>query len=411
MVVVQSTGAVRALKRLPLLTLGIIAVNAIVFVTIGRDVTAAGYPADVSPMHVYGLIPSHLSMGKMFTSCFVHAGLAHLIINMGMLYLFGREVERAMGKLEYGIFYIGACFASSLAHAGIVLAAFPPYYASQPVVGASGAVAGVVAIYAVRYHRRILDFLGLQVPALLVILGWLILQLILGMVGLYRDSFLGLGLKQVSYWSHLGGFAFGLIVALASNMALQGEREYLIAEARRHYDSGSNLEATHYYEALTKCDPDNAFAYAELGRLWAILEEEDQSLPYYQTAIELYISQGMELEALARAEEMKRFWPGSAIPAPTRFRFASYLEESGHTLDALQRFRELAGDEPESVEAEMALLKIGRLQLSFQLDPIAARATLTDFLARYPRSEWRRFAEDVLTRAQEPSARETTADA
>lgn len=399
----EHTGRVRALRRLPLLTLGIIVANVIVFVILGRDFNATGYPADISAMNVYGLIPSRLSMGKMITSCFVHAGLAHLIINMGMLYLFGRDVEHAIGKLEYALFYIGACFASSLAHAGIVLAAFPPYYAGLPVVGASGAVAGVVAIYAVRYHRRILDFLGLQVPALLVILGWLLLQLVLGMVGLYRDSFLGLGLKQVSYWSHLGGFAFGLIVALASNMALQGEREHFITEAQRHDDNGTTLEATHYYEALTKCDPENAYAYAELGRLWAFLKEEDQSLPYYQTAIEFYISQGMELEALARAEEMKRFWPGSAIAAPTRFRFASYLEESGQTMEALRWFRDLAADEPESVEAEMALLKIGRLQLSFQHDPSAARATLTDFLARYPRSEWRRFAEEVLTRAQEPA--------
>lgn len=410
MAVDQSNRPVGALKRLPLLTLGIIAVNIMVFIVAGRDSTAAGYPADVSPMHVYGLIPSHLRIGKMLTSCFVHAGLVHLIINMGMLYLFGRDVERAMGKIEYGLFYIGACLASSAAHAIIVLAAFPPYYASQPVVGASGAVAGVVAIYAVRYHRRILDFLGVQIPALLVILAWLLLQLVLGLVGLYRDSFLSLGLKQVSYWSHLGGFAFGIIVAYVSNMALKGEREHLISEGSQRYESGSYLEATHYYEALTKCDPDNAFAYAELGRLWAILEEEDQSLPYYLTAIELNISQGMELKALARAEEMKRFWPTSTVPTPTRFRFASYLEESGRTNDALQWFRELAEEEPESVEAEMALLKIGRLQLSFECNPAAARATLGDFLARYPRSEWRRFAEDVLARAQEP-ARQAPAEA
>lgn len=410
MAVDQSTGSVSVLRRLPLLTLGIIAANTIVFIIVGRD-SAAGYPADVSPMHVYGLIPSHLRIGKMLTSNFVHAGWAHLIINMGMLYLFGRDVERAMGKLEYGLFYIGACFASSVAHTAIVLAAFPPYYASQPVVGASGAVAGVVALYAVRYHRRILDFLGLQVPALLVITGWLILQLILGMIGLYRDSIFGLGLKQVSYWSHLGGFAFGLLTAALSNMALQGEREHLIGEAERHYDSGGTLEATHRYESLTKCDPDNAFAYAELGRLWAILEEEDQSLPYYQTAIELYISQGRELVALERAQEMLGFWPKATIPTPTRFRFASFLEESGRTMDALQWFRELADEEPESVEAEMAMLKIGRLQLSFQRSPEAAMATLTDFLDRYPKSEWRRFAEEVLTRAQEPSAQQVTAEA
>ena len=394
----KSTGFVRAVKRLPVVTLGIIGINVLVYLMISRDTSSAAF-SDISPMHVYGLIPAHLRIGKMLTSNFVHAGVGHLFVNMGMLYIFGRDVERAMGKLEYAMFYIGACFASSILHTAVVLAAMPSYYANQPVVGASGAVSGVVAIYAVRYHRKMLKALGIEIPALLVILVWLVMQLLLALIGLYRDSFLGLGLKQVSYWSHLGGFTFGIITALASNMALQGEREHLIAEAKQHYDNGSILEATHRYEALIRCDPDNAFAHAELGRLWAILEEEDQSLPYYQMAIELSLLQGEEGEALARADEMKRFWPNSVIAAPTRFRFASYLEESGRTERAIYAFRKLAEEQPDSVEAEMALLKVGQLQLSFRHDPEAAVATLEGFLYRYPKSEWRGFAEEVMERA------------
>lgn len=403
MVEAKPTELMQTLKRLPLLTLAIIATNVIVYLFMWRDVGSSAYSADVSPIHVYGLIPSHMRVGKMVTSCFVHAGVGHLLVNMVMLFLFGRDVERAMGKLEYGMFYIGACLASSILHAAVVLAALPAYYADQPVVGASGAVAGVVAIYAVRYHRKVFDFFGVAIPALVVILAWLIMQMALGLIGLYRDSFLGLGLKQVSYWSHLGGFTFGLVTALASNMALQGEREHLIAEAERNYDAGATLEATHRYEALIKCDPDNAFAHAELGRLWAILEEEDQSLPYYMMAIELDILQGKEGEALARADEMKRFWPNAGIAAQTRFRFASYLEESGRTERAIHAFRRLAEDAPESVEAEMALLKVGQLQLSYRNDPAAARSTLEGFLTQYPQSEWRRFAEETLTRAAQSS--------
>lgn len=385
-------------KRLPVLTLSIIGINVIVYLMMYRDASSAGF-SDTSPLHVYALVPSQLRVGKMLTSNFVHAGFWHLFVNMGMLYIFGRDVERAMGKLEYAMFYIVACFTSSILHVAMVFAALPPIYANQPVVGASGAVAGVVAIYAVRYHRKMLNVFGIEIPALVVILVWLVMQLLLAVIGLYRDSFLGLGLKQVSYWSHLGGFTFGIITALASNMALQGEREHLIAEAQRHYDSGGVLEATQRYEALIKCDPDNAFAHAELGRFWAILEEEDQSLPYYQMAIELYILQGKEGEALARADEMKRFWPKAMIAASTRFRFASFLEESGHTERAIYALRKLAEEDPDSVEAEMAMLKIGQLQLSFRHDPAAAVATIEGFLNRYPKSEWRGFAEEVMERA------------
>lgn len=388
--VMADTRLWQTLRRWPVLTITIIAINVFVYVFASRD---------AGSFELYGLIPSRLRVGRMITSCFLHAGVGHLAINMAMLFVFGRDVERAMGKIEYGMFYIGACLTSSVLHAAVVLAALPIYYADQPVVGASGAVAGVVAVYAVRYHRKVFDFFGAAIPALAVILVWFVMQMALGVIGLYRDTFLGLGLKQVSYWSHLGGFTFGLVTALASNMALQGEREHLIAEAKRCYDAGSTLEAAHRYEALIKCDPDNAFAHAELGRLWAILEEEDQSLPYYRMAIELYILQGEEEEALARADEMKRFWPNATIPAQTRFRFASFLEESGRTQRAIAAFRKLAKDAPDSVEAEMALLKVGQLQLSFGRDPDAARSTLEDFLARYPHSEWRRFAEETLARA------------
>ncbi|NLN75065.1 MAG: rhomboid family intramembrane serine protease [Armatimonadetes bacterium] len=382
----------------PLLTLGIIGLNVLVYLSIFRESTP-GYP-DINPTRLYGLVPAHLKVGKMLTSNFVHASAGHLLVNMTMLYIFGRNVERSMGKLEYGLIYIGACFASSIMHAAMVLAAFPVYYSEQPVIGASGAVAGVVAIYAVRYHRKVFDIFGLYIPALWVIAAWLIMQLAFAIVGLYKDSFWGMGLKQVSYWSHLGGFSFGLLVALAGNMALHGEREHLIDEARRLYDNGSILEATQRYEALIKCDPDNAFAHAELGRFWAILEEEEQSLPYYHRAIEWYLSQGREAEALACADEMKRFWPKAAISASTRFRFASYLEESGHTQKAIRALRRLAEDVPDSVEAEMALLKIGQLLLSFERDPSAAISTIEGFLTRYPDSEWKQFAEEVIRKAQ-----------
>jgi len=98
-----------------------------------------------------------------------------------------------MGKLEYALFYIGACFASSAAHVGHGACAFPSQFADQPVVGASGPWLGWWRIYAVRYHRRIFRFLGLEVPALIIILGWLILQLIFGVVGLYATASWGWG--------------------------------------------------------------------------------------------------------------------------------------------------------------------------------------------------------------------------
>jgi len=384
------------LQHLPYATIGIIVLNVIATVLACRD--RLFYSEYYAP--AYGLTPSALRLGSLLTSTFLHDGYVHLTINMFFLYAFGAPVERAIGRLEYVLFYIGACFAASLTHVGIVLGTLPDYYETRTLVGASGAVAGVMGMYVVRYHRRNLRFAGIEMPALLLVMAWLVLQVGLGVLGLYRDEILGLSLKQIGYWSHLGGFGFGIAVALMANMALQGEREYLQNRAKQHEFEDNLLEAIRDHENLLRYDPDNAESHAQIGRLWALLEEEEESLRYYHVAIELYISQGREEQALATAEEMKRFWPKSMLAAPTCFRLASYLEETGELESAMRMFREIAERSPDSLEAQMSLLKIGQIQLSALSEPLSAIATLTDFLKRYPSSEWRKFASEALDRAK-----------
>lgn len=389
-------------RNLPLVTLTIIAVNVIVYL-----LTSGSTDSFKVTARDYGLIPSKLltgntlaSIGRMLSSTVIHDGVFHLVSNMALLLLFGRDVERAMGRLEFLLFYIGVCLASAIVYVSIVFAALPAVYAGAEVVGASGAVAGVMGVYAVRFHRKSFPFGEIRLPALLVILAWLIAQVVLGIRGLY-ESPLSQEVGRIGYWSHLGGFAFGIAIAVFTNMALQGEREYLVSEAQQHYDEGNLLESTRNYEALLRYDPDSAFAHAELGRIWAILDEGEQSLPFYGTAVELYLRQGKQEEALRVADEMRQFWPKAGLPAPTRLRLATYLEEEGEIDRAVAALRNIVETDGECVEAQMALLKIGQLQLSSLHDPQSAIDTLQSFLQRYPNSEWHNFAEGTLARAEE----------
>jgi len=389
------TALTQRIGQLPFVTISIIALNVLATAMARSDMIY--YECYVA---VYGLVPEHFRVGSLLSSTFIHDGYVHLAMNMALLYVFGSAVERAMGRLEYVMFYIGACFAASLMHIAIVYATLPPYYATRAVVGASGAVAGVMGVYAVRFHRRSFHFGGMELPALLLIMLWLILQVVLGVLGLYRDEVLGLGLKQVGYWSHLGGFGFGIGVALIANMALHGEREYLINQAARNDAEGNLLEAIQNYEHLLKYDPDNALCHAEIGRLWGILEEEDDSLRNFHMAIELYVSQGQEEKALEVAQQMAQFWPSTNLSSATRFRLASYLEEAGQPERAIAAFEQIAQSDPDSAEAQMSLLKVGQLQLISLGKPSLAILTLHSFLDRYPRSEWRRFAVETLLRAE-----------
>lgn len=389
-----------ATREMPWITIGIISINVILAILTRHDMT---YYAQVYA-NTYGLIPSRLRPGSLLTSAFLHDGYVHLTMNMVLLYLFGSRVEKIMGRLEYFIFYLAACFVASLAHVAIVFASLPPYYATRAVVGASGAVAAVMGMFAVRFHRTVFRFAGIEFPTLLIIMIWLFLQLGLGITGLYRDEILGLGLKQVGYWSHLGGFAFGVAVALMANMAVDGEREYLVEQAHTNCEEGNLLAAVQNHENVLRYVPSDADSHAELARLWALLDEQPESLKYYRVAIQLYISLGKEDRALEVAEGMMRFWPENKLNATARFRLATYLEEVGEVRRALDEFRSIAADSPESVEAQMSLLKVGQLQLSALGQPEEAAESLREFVRRYPDSEWLQFAQESLARATSSSA-------
>ena len=380
------------IRQLPLVTLSIILLNVLVVVITRNNM-------DTVPLN-YGLVPARLSFYSLFTSNFIHDGLAHLAFNMLLLYVFGRDVERVLGKLKYLLFYLGACLAGSIIHTLVISATLPPFYAGLPVIGASGAVAGVVGLYAVRFHRKTLHFAGMELPALFVIMCWLALQLVLGIAGLYVNDIYGMSIKLVSWWSHLGGFAYGIIIALLSSQALIGEREYLSAKARDDYDRGSLPEAVGDYETLLKYDPDNPFIYAELGRLWGILGEDLHSISYYHTAIELYICQGKEQEALILVDEMKEAWPETALSVSSQLRLASYLAETGQAPQAIKAYREIIEDNPDSAEAQISLLEIGKLQQTALNDSSAAIETLTLFLSRYPNSKWIDSIKQTLEKLQ-----------
>jgi len=378
-------------QQLPLVTLSIIVLNVIVAVLTRNKM-------ETVPIE-YGLVPGQLSISRLFTSNFLHDGFVHLTFNMLLLYAFGRDVERVFEKLKYLLFYLGACFAGAIAHTLVVFAALPPYYAVLPVIGASGAVAGVVGLYAVRFHRKTFHFGGMELPALFVIMCWLVFQLVLGVAGLYVDDVYGMSIKLVSWWSHLGGFAFGIAVALIGNQALHGEREYLITKARDDYEQGNLAKAAGEYETLLKYDPDNPVVYAELGRLWGILGEDLHSISYYHTAIELYICHGREQEALAVVDELKEAWPETALSIATQLRLASYLEDTGQTPQAIQAFRQIIEDNPDSAEAQISLLKIGQLQLTVLNDSSAAIITLNELVNRYPNGKCVDSAQQMLAEA------------
>lgn len=142
-----------------------------------------------------------------FSAMFVHGGLLHIGSNMWFLWIFGDNVEDRMGKGRFLLFYL----ITGLAAAAAQIVANPT--SSTPMVGASGAVAGVLGAYMLLYpHGRVLTLMWIvwfiqfiELPAIIVLGMWIALQVIQALIG---QGMLGGG--GVAYLAHIGGFAAGL---------------------------------------------------------------------------------------------------------------------------------------------------------------------------------------------------------
>jgi len=148
---------------------------------------------------------------SLFTSQFLHGGWAHIIGNMLFLWVFGDNIEDALGHVTYLAFYLASGVAAAFAQA------FVMGPSNIPAIGASGAIAGVLGAYLLLYplaRIRILVplfilFWTIQLPALLVIGWWFVQQFFYG-VGSLSEA----GMGGVAFWAHVGGFVAGLIFIL-----------------------------------------------------------------------------------------------------------------------------------------------------------------------------------------------------
>ncbi len=155
----------------------------------------------------------------LFTSMFMHAGLAHIAGNMLYLWIFGDNVEDRLGKLPYLLFYLvcglGATFAQTY---------FDPQ-SSLPNVGASGAIAGVLGAYIFMYPQQKVNVLMgrsiVPMSALIVIGLWFLLQFTSGISTLYSTNEGG----GVAYMAHVGGFLSGLVISIVLSKLMPQNKE------------------------------------------------------------------------------------------------------------------------------------------------------------------------------------------
>lgn len=166
----------------------------------------------VGLVYTFGVVPALIMNGTAFhsliTSMFLHADFFHIFFNMYALFLLGRDCEVVYGSKRFTLMYFLSGILAGILHSTYVYILFP-WDAYKPAIGASGAIFGVMASYAVSFpFRRLFVFFGLipvAAPAIVVIFGLALIQLFYAIM---------MPLGSVAYVAHIGGFVTGLILTL-----------------------------------------------------------------------------------------------------------------------------------------------------------------------------------------------------
>ena len=192
----------------PHITIFLITSNTLIFLyQISQSVTPFAI------FETYGLIPAQLietpvrMYPTIYSSMFLHSGVAHLMGNMLYLWIFGNNIEDVLGKFRFIIFYLVCGTLASMGHIVTDL------QSDVPMVGASGAISGILGAYLVLFpfaRVKTLVFLGflitiVRVPAIILLVIWVLIQVFSGVVA---------GDGGVAWFAHIGGFIAGMLLIL-----------------------------------------------------------------------------------------------------------------------------------------------------------------------------------------------------
>lgn len=200
--------------RFQVVTVGLLVTNIAIFLWVHFEVSGQ---REIVSVLSFGVIPVELISNKttaypstpmfegltLFTYMFFHAGWMHLIGNMLFLWVFADNVEDSMGHWRFLVFYLACGIAAGLVHAVMSGGS------AAPLVGASGAVAGVLGAYLVLYPKArvwvlILFRIPLRIPAYWALGGWIALQ--------FFEVYMSSDDSNVAWWAHIGGFATGILL-------------------------------------------------------------------------------------------------------------------------------------------------------------------------------------------------------
>ena len=359
-----------------------------------------------SIFRTYGYVPAAPSLLALLTCMFLHAGWMHLLGNMLFLWVAGTSLEEKWGRVFFPILYLVGGIAGTLTHA------FMNAESLVPMVGASGAIAGLMGAFLVRlatarirFFYWFLIFRGtFSMPAYVALPLWLLQQFAMAKSP-----------GGVAVWAHIGGFALGVLAAAVIRLtdfearvlepSVAKKTSWAASErltaALGKLDRGEIDAAVKELEALLKSAPDNIEVHNSL--IAAYTKKGDQAAAGQESArlVAAYLRAQDAEGALAAAKEHWRAHPDVPLSMRALLALAAYQEKQEACRDAENLYREALAAWPDDPLLPRALFSYGRLKLKVFGETTEALALLEQALA-HPKMtpEFRRATEEMITAAR-----------
>jgi membrane associated rhomboid family serine protease len=367
-----------------------------------------------SLVNKYAFIPAHPTLLGLIAGNFLHGGWLHLIGNMWFLWLSGALLEDTWGRVIYPAFYMIAGILAFQVHA----LANPG--SMTPIIGASGAIAGLMGAFLVRFPTTKIEMGWLffyriyrfKMAAYWLLPLWLVTEIFYG--SMFGQS------SGVAHWAHVGGFVFGALIALGvrksglEQIAEQGIQDKiswvshpLLSEASEHMEKGQLDQAAASLNKMLVEKPDSVDAYRMLQRIYW----QKSDLPAHRNALAKLMSleiKANDHEGARQTSQDFRNAGGEKLPAPLWLEFCRQLETQPDVAHATDEYVDLASSCPTEKQGLLAQMAAGRLYLKRLSRPTdALRFYEAAALSPVPHADWQPTIDKGIAEAKKMMAPQT----
>jgi len=395
-------GLDRRRTRLPVLSGFLIALMFVTFIWLH-------YFPDRGPCSPYELVfhPGSGSPLTVLTAIFLHGGWMHLLGNLLYLQVFGPPLEDRLGHVKFLAYFLVLGVGGNLAH-GVTSALDLLGQGGAGVMGASGAIAGLLAYSLVRFWDAHIEvawwvFAPLaghnkagrtRIPLTAAVAFWLLLQVVQALLVNETGA-------HVSFGAHFGGFALGLVLALLMGELAEGRTEAAAARATRYFHDGQFHAAVGAWTEYLVRAPGDHPARLELARAQKLCRQEVESLDNFREVFHVQLASGLIPEALEVFDEASRGQGCHWLAPADLARVAFYKEKQLDYTGALNVYRRLHEEYPEHPEGQRALVRVIVLYHGKVADPQQARQWLRRAWYQMPPGSWRMYLEREFKLSEE----------